>query len=106
MQCNRGFFAGMAFVGIFAFALAVMLLVSLDKDDDDDRGRLVVPQRGLAWWQTALIYHVYVASFYDSDANGYGDLRGESIESASSYDPPHSNSFSIVHLSLSHETIA
>ncbi len=28
------------------------------------------------WWEGATIYHVYVRSWLDTDADGYGDLRG------------------------------
>lgn len=28
------------------------------------------------WWQTTLIYHLYLRSHKDSDANGIGDLQG------------------------------
>lgn len=29
-----------------------------------------------AWWQDAVFYEVFVRSFYDSDGNGIGDLKG------------------------------
>jgi alpha-glucosidase len=28
------------------------------------------------WWKGAVIYHVYVRSFFDADGDGHGDLRG------------------------------
>ena len=31
---------------------------------------------GLAWWQKTNVYEVYVNSFQDTDANGYGDING------------------------------
>ncbi|MDO8377773.1 alpha-amylase family glycosyl hydrolase [Phenylobacterium sp.] len=28
------------------------------------------------WWKGAVVYHIYVRSFFDSDGDGHGDLRG------------------------------
>ncbi|MFN3512758.1 MAG: alpha-glucosidase [Phenylobacterium sp.] len=31
---------------------------------------------GQPWWKGAVVYHVYVRSFFDSDGDGQGDLKG------------------------------
>jgi alpha-glucosidase len=33
-------------------------------------------QRAVAWWRQAVVYHVYLPSFRDSDGDGVGDLAG------------------------------
>jgi alpha-glucosidase len=43
----------------------------------DGRTSAVQPPDGLPkWWRTAVFYEVYVRSFYDSNADGVGDLDG------------------------------
>ncbi len=34
------------------------------------------PSTGTEWWREAVCYHVFVRSFFDSDGDGIGDLRG------------------------------
>ena len=37
---------------------------------------LTVSTFGSSWWQDAVFYEVFVRSYYDSDADGIGDLKG------------------------------
>lgn len=34
----------------------------------------------LDWWRNSTLYEVYVPSFYDSDSNGLGDLKGVTLK--------------------------
>ena len=31
---------------------------------------------GTPWWKGAVVYHIYVRSFFDTDGDGHGDLKG------------------------------
>src|SRR5436305_10263049 len=35
-----------------------------------------IPVSSNAWWRSGVCYEVFVRSFYDSDGDGIGDLRG------------------------------
>ena len=33
-------------------------------------------EKRLPWWKTAVVYQIYPRSFYDSNGDGIGDLKG------------------------------
>ncbi len=42
---------------------------------EKERG-LYMENKQAKWWQKAVIYQIYPRSFYDSNADGIGDLQG------------------------------
>ena len=62
--------AGVAFTALFIGSISLVLLVHLPDTVQH------IPGAELAWWKKTLVYHIYVPSFYDSDGDGYGDLKG------------------------------
>ena len=62
-------FAGLVLCAIFIGALVLFVLVYGEQPEPTERD--------LEWWQRSVIYHVYVPSYYDSDGDGLGDLKGK-----------------------------
>lgn len=73
MPASRGntIIAAVAFAVLFVGSISLVLLVNLGEEN------VRIPGSELAWWKKTLIYHLYIPSFYDSDADGFGDLKGK-----------------------------
>ncbi len=54
---------------ILLIALSVLVAAPLQAQHEDGDGRLY-------WWNDRVFYEIFVRSFYDSDSDGVGDLRG------------------------------
>jgi len=44
--------------------------------EDTERAQAVQPPEDANWWRSAVIYQVYVRSFFDANGDGVGDLAG------------------------------
>ena len=51
---------------------ALLHLVNMENDDIIPKKGNIVP----AWWKEAVFYQIYPRSFYDTNQDGFGDLRG------------------------------
>ena len=60
--------AGTLFVALFVGAIAIVLVANIKSEESAEE---------LAWWKKALIYHIYVPSFKDSNGDGIGDIKGK-----------------------------
>ena len=57
------------FAAIFIGSIVIIGVIFSSRDNSSAE----VP----AWWQRTVIYHIYVPSFFDSDGDGFGDLKGK-----------------------------
>ena len=74
MRCSPGGWAAFGLIFLFVCSLAVIAVVM--KVSDEEEAAVPREGKGLAWWEETVIYHVYTPSFFDSDADGYGDIKG------------------------------
>ncbi|XP_059084164.1 maltase 2-like [Tigriopus californicus] len=68
MKCSSGVWAGLAFGVIFVGSIALMVGVTYN--------HRMAAKRNYEWWERSVIYHIFTPSFYDTDDDGFGDLRG------------------------------
>lgn len=52
------------------------LLRKLNKDKEFDFTRVMKSDFEKKWWKESVIYQIFLPSFYDSNNDGYGDLKG------------------------------
>lgn len=71
MRCSSGVWAGLAFAVIFVGSIALMVGVTYN--------HRMAAKRNYEWWERSVIYHIFTPSFYDSNDDGYGDLRGKNL---------------------------
>lgn len=71
---NKKFIIGAAVVGILVVVLIIVLSVTLGTKPKSQPDIELMP---LKWWQNATFYRVYVNSYYDSDGDGFGDMKGD-----------------------------
>ena len=64
--------AGVVFTVVFVGA-AVFLVLSGINEQQEAKSESHVYE----WWQHEVIYHLLIPSFRDSDANGFGDIKGK-----------------------------
>lgn len=62
---------GIILIGWFALIITVVALIFAYPKCRDKDAR--------SWWQNDVMYRVYVRSFYDSDGDGNGDIKGNLI---------------------------
>ena len=70
--------AGGVFIVVFVGAAVFMILSGIDEQQEAKSEGHVYE-----WWQHEVIYHLLIPSFRDSDADGFGDIKGrtEKIQS-------------------------
>ncbi|HZD86070.1 MAG TPA: hypothetical protein VE052_09165, partial [Gemmatimonadaceae bacterium] len=58
-----------------AFTLFLAFAAGCSSSTLSKTGAAIAPDMK-AWWRNGVCYEVFVRSFYDSDGDGIGDLRG------------------------------
>ena len=63
--------AGVVFLVVFVGATVFMALSGINEHEEANS-----ESRVYEWWQHEVIYHLLIPSFRDSDADGFGDIKG------------------------------
>ena len=64
-----GFVASTLFAAIFIGSIVIIGVIFSEHNTSSTEEP--------AWWQRTVIYNIYVPSFYDTDGDGFGDLKGK-----------------------------
>lgn len=69
---DKKFIIGCVVFGILVL-IAIILGVTLGTKSHSQPYYELIP---LKWWQNSTFYRIYINSYYDSDGDGLGDLKG------------------------------
>ena len=68
---SPGLWAAVGFVALLIGSIAAVVIANYTASEEIERD--------FAWWHRMVIYHVYTPTFFDSDADGVGDLNGRTL---------------------------
>jgi hypothetical protein len=60
---------------IFTFSFLLIIECSILKNTYKNNLNILIDKE-LQWWQKALVYQIYIESFFDTNEDGIGDLQG------------------------------